>query len=102
MFPCRSATRPCGPEPGVFRGYSLNSPVFGSSRPSLLAAWPVYQSEPSGASAGSCGRDLGVGTSYSLMGTLNAPTAASAVTAAIIVKTQNLGRDMAGLLRRRF
>src|SRR5579864_8316206 len=102
MLPSLSATRPCGPVLGVFRGYSLNSPVFGSSLPSLLAAWPVYQSEPSGASAGSCGRDLGVGTSYSLIVTLSVPTAASAVTAAIIVKMQTLGRDMAGLLSRRF
>src|SRR5215468_275298 len=67
MLPCRSATRPCGPECGVFSGYSLKAPVWGSRRPSLLAACPVYQSEPSGASAGSCGRDLGVGTSHSLM-----------------------------------
>jgi hypothetical protein len=46
---------------------ALGPPVFGSSRPSLFAACPVYQSEPSGASAGPCGRDLGVGTSYSLI-----------------------------------
>src|SRR5207244_3916742 len=49
---------------------NLNSvifPVSGSKRPSLFAIWPVYQSEPSGATAGSCGRDLGVGTSNSLM-----------------------------------
>ncbi len=47
-------------------------PVTGSKRPSLFAIWPVYQSEPSGATAGSCGRDLGVGTSNSLMDTFGA------------------------------
>src|SRR5437870_5449671 len=70
MLPSLSATKPCGPEPGVFSGYSLNSPLFGSSRPSLFASCPVYQSEPSGATAGSCGRDFGVGTSNSLIVTL--------------------------------
>src|SRR6476469_1100292 len=65
MLPSLAATSPCGPELGVFRGYSLKAPVFGSSLPSLLAPCPVYQREPSGASAGSCGRDFGVGTSYS-------------------------------------
>src|SRR5262249_13876551 len=67
MLPSRSATSPCGPESGVFNGYSLNWPVFGSSRTSLLAICPVYQREPSGARAGSWGRDFGVGTSHSLM-----------------------------------
>ena len=52
---------------GRLQWNSLNTPVFGSSRPSLLAPCPVYQSEPSGASAGSCGRDLAVGTSYSFI-----------------------------------
>src|SRR5215471_21458217 len=70
MLPFLSATSPCGPDSGVFSGYSLNSPVFGSRRPSLLAICPVYQREPSGARAGSCGRELGVGTSHSLMETL--------------------------------
>src|SRR5215475_15025073 len=69
ILPCWSATSPCGPDSGVFSGYSLNSPVLGSRRPSLLAICPVYQSEPSGATAGSCGRELGVGTSHSLIET---------------------------------
>src|SRR5579864_4979874 len=100
MFPPLSATRPCGPELGVFSGYSLNSPVLGSRRPSLLAACPVYQSEPSGASAGSCGRDLGVGTSYSLICTFRVPAAAQASTVIARVNMHIFGRDMAGLLSR--
>jgi hypothetical protein len=55
MFPSLSATSPCGPELGVFSGNSLNVPVLGSSRPSLFAIWPVHQSAPSRATAGSCG-----------------------------------------------
>src|SRR6266498_4723471 len=70
MLPSLSAARPCGPEPSVFSGYSLISPVFGSSLPSLFANWPVYHSAPSAATAGSCGREFGVGTSYSRMVTL--------------------------------
>src|SRR5215469_8667456 len=69
ILPCGSATRPCGPELGVVSGNSLNFPVAGSSLPSLFAACPVYQSDPSGATAGSWGRDLGVGTSNSLIET---------------------------------
>src|SRR2546430_971025 len=79
MFPCLSATRPCGPDSGVLSGYSRNCPVFGSSRPSLLAMCSVTQSAPSGLTAGSCGRALGVGTSYSLMDTFSAPIEASSV-----------------------
>src|SRR6266536_2684985 len=79
MFPCLSATRPCGPESGVLSGYSRNCPVFGSSRPSLLAICSVTQSAPSGLTAGSCGRALGVGTSYSLMDTFSAPIEASSI-----------------------
>src|SRR5919204_4941707 len=75
MFPCESATRPCGPESAVFSGYSFTAPVLGSTRPSLLASWPVYQSAPSGATAGSCGREFGVGTSYSWNCTLTFPAA---------------------------
>lgn len=98
MLPFLSATKPCGPEPGVFSGYSLNSPVLGSSRPSLFAPCPVYQRAPSGASAGSCGRDFGVGTSYSVIFTVSVPTAANAATVAVSVNTHNLRKDMAGLL----
>ena len=43
MAPCWSATKPCGPEWGVLSEYSWNTPVFGSSRPILLAPCPVYQ-----------------------------------------------------------
>src|SRR5579864_3975874 len=92
MFPSLSATSPCGPEFGVFSGYSLNSPVFGSRRPSLFAACPVYQSEPSGASAGSCGRDFGVGTSYSLIWTFSVPTAGEAPIVAASANQHSLPR----------
>src|SRR5579864_4382867 len=97
MLPCESATRPWGPEPGVFSGYSLKAPVEGSRRPSLLAPCPVYQSAPSGARAGSCGRDFGVGTSYSLIVTLSVPTAAKAATAAMKRNRKAL-RDMEAIL----
>src|SRR5215472_15839601 len=93
MFPSLSATNPCGPELGVFSGYSLNSPVFGSRRPSLFAPCPVYQSDPSGASAGSCGRDFGVGTSYSLICTLRVVSAVDAATRVASVREANL-KDM--------
>src|SRR5437868_4795623 len=77
MLPCSSATSPCGPELGVLSGYSLNLPVLGSRRPSLLAACSVVHRAPSGATAGSCGRALAVGTSNSRMGTCNGSTAAN-------------------------
>src|SRR5579864_5717992 len=99
IFPSRSATRPCGPEPGVFNGYSLNWPVLGSRRPSLLAPCPVYQSEPSGANAGSCGRDLGVGTSYSLIDTVSVPPAAKARRVAVRLNTQALRSDIGSVLK---
>src|SRR5260370_41772518 len=101
MSPSLSATKPCGPELGVVRGYSLNFPVFGSSRPSLFAPCPVYQSEPSGARAGSCGRDFGVGTSYSLICTVSGPAAPNTTIAATSVNKDRLRGDMAGLLRRK-
>src|SRR5205807_3656589 len=84
MFPSLSATSPCGPESGVLSGYSLKCPVVGSSRPNLLALCPVYQSDPSGATAGSCGREFGVGTSHSLIDTL-APVAARVAVRAIAI-----------------
>src|SRR5437660_7936047 len=99
MLPSLSATNPCGPELGVFSGYSLNSPVFGSNRPSLFAPCPVYQSEPSGASAGSCGRDFGVGTSYSLISTFSVSTATNPASVAAKANRQTLGRDITPLLR---
>src|SRR5438445_643430 len=40
-------------------------PVAGSSRPNRLLCWPVHQSEPSGATAGSCGPEFAVGTLHS-------------------------------------
>src|SRR5882724_7182923 len=98
MLPFLSATSPCGPELGVFKGYSLNSPVFGSSRPSLFAPCPVYQSEPSGASAGSCGRDFGVGTSYSLICTFSIPTVVEPASVAARVNKHSLRRHMDALL----
>src|SRR6266700_1332010 len=94
ILPSLSATRPCGPELGVFSGNSLNSPVLGSSRPSLFTPWPVYQSEPSGASAGSCGRDRAVGTSYSLICTFRVPVVANPATVAAKTNEYSLRRDM--------
>src|SRR5215831_6231471 len=73
MLPCWSSARPCGPELGVFRGYSLNWLVLGSNRPSTLANCPVYQIEPSAAASGSCGREPGVGTGHSSMAALALP-----------------------------
>src|SRR5579864_8917700 len=100
MLPSLSATRPCGPDPAVFNGYSLKAPVLGSRRPSLLAPWPVYHSEPSGASAGSCGRDFGVGTSYSLICTFRVAGAAHAMREVASTNHGNLRRCMGGLLRK--
>ena len=48
-------------------------PVFGSIRPSILVIWPVYQSDPSLAASGSCGRDPGVSTCHALIETLAGP-----------------------------
>src|SRR5262249_50610246 len=73
MLPSLSSIRPCGPECSVFSGYSLIFPVFGLSRPSTLAIWPVYQSEPSLAAKGSCGRDPGVGACQVLIEILAGP-----------------------------
>src|ERR1700680_342537 len=101
MFPSLSATSPCGPELGVFKEYSLNSPVFGSRRPSLFAACPVYQSEPSGATAGSCGLDFGVGTSYSWMRTFSVPTGVEPASVAASINMHSLRTDMDALLRRK-
>src|SRR5216684_1139355 len=98
MLPSLSETKPCGPEPAVFSGYCLNFPVFGSSRPSLFAVCPVYQSEPSGASAGSCGRECGVGTSYSLICTFNVSAVANTAMVAASVNKHRLRRDKAALL----
>src|SRR5438477_11046906 len=65
MFPALSSVRPCGPDAGVLSLNSLNCCVFGSNRPSTFASIPVYQIDPSEAASGSCGRELGVGTSHS-------------------------------------
>src|ERR1700720_2752473 len=67
MSPVLSATRPCGPEPDVLSGYSLNWPLLGSNRPSTLALKPVYHREPSGAASGSCGKVFAFGRSHSRM-----------------------------------
>src|SRR5579862_6159506 len=98
MLPCVSATNPCGPELGVFSVNSLNTPVFGSSRPSLLAPCPVYQSEPSGPRAGSCGRDLAVGTSYSFIFTARTATEAEPARVVARISQQSLRRDIGNLL----
>src|SRR5271169_955996 len=94
MLPCLSAISPCGPELGVFKEYSLNSPVFGSSRPSLFAPCPVYHREPSGAIAGSCGRDFGVGTSYSWICTFSIPTVVEPASVVASVNKHSLSRDI--------
>src|SRR5215467_3083489 len=74
MLPSLSATRPCGPSLEPLRGYSLNAPVAGSRRPSLLTICSVNHREPSGATAGSCGCAPLVGTSHSRMFTFSAAT----------------------------
>ena len=56
-LPSRSSSSPCGPDPGVFSGNSLISPVFGLTRPITFANIPVHQIDPSGPGSGSCGRD---------------------------------------------
>src|SRR5947208_7698762 len=89
MLPCESATKPCGPDPAVLSGNSLNFCVAGSSLPNLLAACPVYQSDPSGATAGSCGRELGVGTSNSLIDTF-----IEAATRTVTAKVTQAGTSM--------
>ncbi len=94
MLPCLSAASPCGPESGVFSGYSLKFPSLVSSRPSLFAICSVTQSAPSGATAGSCGLACGVGTSYSLIATFSVSTAAKAAMEKAINKNQGLRRDM--------
>src|SRR5207302_4000267 len=47
-------------------------PVAGSSRPNRLLCWPVHHSEPSGATAGSCGPEFAVGTLHSRIATSRA------------------------------
>jgi hypothetical protein len=47
-------------------------PVAGSSLPNRLLSWPVHHSEPSGATAGSCGPEFGVGTFHSRIVTSSA------------------------------
>src|SRR6266851_7834286 len=74
IFPSRSATKPCGPESSSFSGNSLNVPVTGSSRPSLLAICSVNHSAPSVPTAGSCGCAPFVGTSHSRIVTFSSPT----------------------------
>src|SRR5439155_13974386 len=88
ILPSLSAARPCGPESGVFNEYSLISPDFGSKRPSLFANCPVYHSAPSEATAGSCGREFGVGTSYSRITT---PTSVLSLLTGRDTQTANIG-----------
>src|SRR5205807_261273 len=66
---------------------------MGSRRPSVLDLWPVYQSEPSVATAGSCGWELGVGTSHSLRVTLadEAAPALWAITACLATNRATWG-----------
>src|SRR5258708_38518933 len=79
MLPVESATNPCGPESSIFNGYSLKAPLAGSSRPSLFCNCSVNHSDPSGATAGSCGCAPFVGTSHSLILTFSSPTAPALV-----------------------
>src|SRR5216683_6797742 len=83
IFPLASATNPCGPESSIFSVYSLNVPLAGSSRPSLFCNCSVNHSDPSGATAGSCGCAPFVGTSHSLILTFSSPTLAPGTRAAI-------------------
>src|SRR5215813_9137504 len=94
IFPSWSATNPCAPESGVLSGNSLMVPVFGSRRPSLFAICPVYQSEPSGASAGSCGREFAVGRSNSLIDTFAGLAAANVSVTATAISAISLQRVM--------
>src|SRR3989442_939891 len=71
--PCPSSSPPCRREWGVVSGSSLLRRVLGSTRPSTLAMWPVYQSEPSPPAKGSCGRERGVGTCHALIETVVGP-----------------------------
>src|SRR6266568_2948974 len=75
MFPSRSAASPCGPESAVGSLNSVICPVAGSNRPSRFAFWAVYQRDPSGPTAGSCGSDPGVGRAHSRMLTFRLPAA---------------------------
>src|SRR6267378_4277581 len=65
MFPLESATKPCGPESSIFSAYSWNTPVLGSTRPSLFCNCSVNHSAPSVPTAGSCGCAPFQGTSHS-------------------------------------
>src|SRR5438067_8969316 len=82
MLPSLSATIPCGPEFGVGSANSLNCSVAGSKRPTTLARWPVYQIEPSGATAGSCGYGGLLGVSHSSIFTSTLSTGDAARTTA--------------------
>ena len=73
MLPLPSSCRPCGPELAVSSGNSCIAPVTGSTRPSLLANWPVHQIEPSAAGKGSWGREPSVGAIHSLILTFTGP-----------------------------
>src|ERR1700730_17224348 len=72
-LPSLSNARPWGPDPGVFAGYSLNSPVLGSNRPRTLANMPVHQIVPPGPGSGSWGREPRLGTAHSLIDTVTDP-----------------------------
>src|SRR5436190_7019562 len=94
MLPSRSAISPCGPESAVGSGYSRIRPLFGSSLPSLFAFCSVNQSDPSGATAGSCGRASGVGRSNSRMETgAAAASSVAAMTVATMVGAFRRGRS---------
>src|SRR6266436_7963186 len=76
MLPLESATGPCGPESSIFSAYSWNTPVLGSTRPSLFCNCSVNHSAPSVPTAGSCGCAPFVGTSHSRIVTFSSPTSA--------------------------
>src|SRR4030095_9007696 len=82
MFPFVSSASPCG---WVLAGRSNSRiwPVRGSSRPSLLANWPVHQTDPSAAACESCGRDPSVGALHSLMLTVAGPEISTALGATL-------------------
>src|SRR5919108_4701965 len=69
ILPWPSATKPCGPDPGVFGRKLFECAGSRIQSAQFVCCLSGNQSDPSGATAGSCGRDLGVGTSNSLIDT---------------------------------
>src|SRR5208282_1608116 len=67
-------------------------------RTSLFAGGPIYPSDPSGVSAGSCARKFGIGKSNPLIRMFDLSTATKAMIVASIVKKHSLCTNMAAPL----